>query len=37
MQTLEASQGYYVIPEGDAFPLAENVEAIGLRAFLSQI
>ena len=37
MQTLGASRGYYLIPEGDAFPLSASVEAQSLAQFLSSL
>ena len=35
MKTIEASRGYYVIPEGESFFLSENVQAISLAEFLT--
>jgi predicted AAA+ superfamily ATPase len=37
MKTLQASSGCFVIPEGDAFPLAESVTAMGLPQFLAKV
>jgi len=37
MQTLGASRGYYLIPEGDAFPLSASVEAQSLSQFLPSL
>lgn len=34
MKTLGASQGYYIIPSGESFPLSPNVEAVSLAEFL---
>lgn len=34
MQTLKANKGYYIIPKGDYYPLADKVDAINLRDFL---
>jgi hypothetical protein len=37
MQTVAATKGFYLIPEGDQFPLSSNVEACGLYEFLGEI
>ncbi|MEE4247910.1 MAG: hypothetical protein V2I33_21145, partial [Kangiellaceae bacterium] len=37
MRTLEAKCGYYIIPNGENYPLADNIEAISLRAFLNLV
>lgn len=34
MQNLDATRGFFIMPEGESFPLAENVTAIGLAEFL---
>lgn len=34
LATLNATKGYFLIPEGDTYPLAENVEAMSLPTFL---
>ena len=36
MKTLEATKGYYIIPQGVTFPLSESVTAISLADFLAQ-
>jgi uncharacterized protein len=35
MKTLQASKGYYLIPQGETYPLSENVTAISLAEFLA--
>jgi predicted AAA+ superfamily ATPase len=35
--TLGAHRGYYIIPDGDAYPLSESVEAVSLRDFLQRL
>ncbi len=37
MHTLGASRGYYLIPEGDSFPLSASVEVQSLSEFLSSL
>jgi uncharacterized protein len=37
MQNLNASQGFFIIPKGDAFPLSKNVTALSLTAYLDQL
>ena len=37
MATLNATQGYYITPEGAPYPLADKIEAINLRDFLEQL
>lgn len=37
MQTVAATRGFYVIPDGDRFPLSSNVESCGLYDFLGEI
>lgn len=37
METLGASRGYYLIPEGDSFPLSASVEAQSLAQFLASL
>lgn len=34
MKSLGAQRGYYIMPYGDAFPMADDIQAIGLREFL---
>tara|TARA_B100001971_G_scaffold210312_1_gene235548 strand:+ start:22071 stop:23162 length:1092 start_codon:yes stop_codon:yes gene_type:complete len=34
MRTLKAERGYYIIPSGETYPLADNIVAISLRTFL---
>jgi predicted AAA+ superfamily ATPase len=36
MKTLKASEGYLIIPQGEAFPLSSNVTAMSLAEFLTQ-
>ncbi len=36
MKTLQATKGYYLIPQGETFPLSESVTAINLPDFLAQ-
>jgi len=36
MKTLNASRGYWIIPEGESFPLSSNVTAMSLAEFLGQ-
>jgi len=36
LKTLKATKATYLIPEGEAFPLAKDVEAMSLRSFLSR-
>jgi predicted AAA+ superfamily ATPase len=36
MKTLQATQGYFIIPQGETFPLSESVTAISLSDFLSR-
>ncbi len=35
MKTLKASKGYFIIPEGEAFPLSSHVTAVSLAEFLT--
>jgi len=37
MKTLKATQGYFIIPKGDTFPLSSNVSALSLPQFLSDL
>lgn len=37
MKTLKAERGVIIIPQGDAYPLSENVAASGLRQFLETL
>ena len=37
MKTLKAKRGVIIIPQGDAYPLSENVAASGLRQFLETL
>jgi hypothetical protein len=34
MRTIGATRGFYLIPEGEGFPMAEAVTAIGVSEFL---
>ena len=34
METLNADRGFYIIPEGERYPMADNVEAISLSSYL---
>ncbi len=36
MKTLQASGGYFIMPEGESFPLSETVTAMSLPEFLQQ-
>lgn len=36
MKTLQATNGYYIIPQGETFPLSQSVTAISLADFLAQ-
>jgi hypothetical protein len=36
MKTLQATKGYYIIPQGETFPLSESVTAISLAGFLAR-
>jgi predicted AAA+ superfamily ATPase len=36
MKTLQATKGYYIIPQGETFPLSESVTAIGLSNYLAR-
>lgn len=37
METLGAARGYYIIPDGDSYPLSPKVDAVSLLEFLHQI
>lgn len=37
MKTLKATRGYYIIPGGGDYPLADNVDAINLEDFLKHL
>ena len=37
MKTLQATQGYFIIPHGETFPLSESVTAISLADFLARL
>jgi len=37
MKTIGATKGYFIIPEGDSFPLSENVTAMCLSDFLKTL
>jgi len=37
MKTLQATQGYYIIPHGDSYPLSESVTAISLSDYLARL
>jgi predicted AAA+ superfamily ATPase len=37
MKTLEATKGYYIIPQGETFPLSESVTAISLSDYLARL
>ncbi len=36
MKTLQATKGYYIIPQGESYPLSETVTAISLSDFLAR-
>jgi hypothetical protein len=36
MKTLQATKGYYIIPQGESFPLSKTVTAISLSDFLAR-
>jgi len=37
MKTLQATKGYYIIPQGESFPLSESVTALSLSDFLTRL
>lgn len=37
MATIKAVKGYYLIPDGDSYPLADQIEAINLSDFLEML
>lgn len=37
MADIDATKGYVVIPEGEAFPMAKNIEALSLSTFLETV
>ena len=37
MNTLQATKGYYIIPQGETFPLSESVTAISLSDYLARL
>ena len=37
MKTLQATKGYYIIPQGETFPLSESVTAISLSDYLARL
>lgn len=37
MRTIKADQGFFIIPKGTAFPLADNTKAVSLAEFLTTI
>ena len=37
MKTLQAAKGYYIIPQGETFPLSESVTAISLADYLARL
>ena len=37
MKTLQATKGYYIIPQGEIFPLSESVTAISLSDYLARL
>ena len=37
MKTLQATQGYFIISQGETFPLSESVTAISLADFLARL
>jgi predicted AAA+ superfamily ATPase len=35
MRTLQADRGFYILPEGERYPMADNVDAISLSSYLA--